>query len=143
MKMYRIGELAKLSRVSPRTIDYYTKLGLIGPEARSDKNYRFYSDETFARLKRIELMKKEKYTLEEIKEKLKQWDKINPDEGVADKLTSIQHHMLQLEKEVKELGPMIDQLKPKQAKHLYNMLTPQSAAVIEALLILLNKGPLL
>ena len=66
-KLYKIGELAKLADVSPRTIDYYTKLSLIEPEKRSDTNYRLYSDETLTRLKRIESMKNEKYTLEEIK----------------------------------------------------------------------------
>ena len=40
-KLYKIGELAKIADVSPRTIDYYTKLSLIEPEKRSDTNYRY------------------------------------------------------------------------------------------------------
>jgi len=142
-KLYRIGELAKLSNISPRTIDYYTQLGLIGPEKRSTKNYRFYSDETLARLKRIETMKREKYSLEEIKSSLDRLDRVGHEDFVADKLTSIQLHLEQLEKEVKELGPLLDQLKPNQAKQAFKLLTPQSAACIEALLLLLGKGPLL
>ena len=140
-KLYKIGELARLSAVSPRTIDYYTKLGLIRPEKRSDSNYRYYSDETLQRLKRIEQMKREKYTLEEIKASLDQWEKVCHNEHMADRLNALQLHLHQLEKEVKEIHPMIEQLKPTQAKNLYKVLTPHGVAVIEALLLLLGKNP--
>lgn len=51
MILYRIGELAKAAHISERTIDYYTKLGLISPESRSTKNYRLYSHETLVRFR--------------------------------------------------------------------------------------------
>ncbi|MBP1963452.1 MerR family transcriptional regulator [Paenibacillus aceris] len=140
-KLYKIGELAKLADVSSRTIDYYTKLNLIEPEKRSDTNYRLYSDETLNRLKRIETMKNEKYTLEEIKANLQQWSKVSPDDNVRDKLTSIQLHLEQLMKEAKELGPIIQQLNPNQLKKLYRILTQPTAACIEALIVLLGKNP--
>jgi len=142
MRLYKIGELARLSEVSPRTIDYYTKLGLIEPESRSETNYRLYSDETLARLKRIEHMKREKYTLEEIKASLSRLNKVSRDEIVTDKLTSLQLLLNQLEKEAKEVGPLLEKLKPSQMKNLHKMLTPPAAACIEALLLLLGKGPL-
>lgn len=141
--LYRVGELAKLTNTSPRTIDYYTQLGLIHPVQRSDNKYRYYNDETISRLKRIESMKKEKYTLDEIKASLDRLDRVSSEVVVADKLTMLQLHMQQLEKEVKELGPLIDQLKPNQAKNLFKLLTPQSVACMEALMFLLDKGPLL
>ncbi|KRF43421.1 MerR family transcriptional regulator [Paenibacillus sp. Soil787] len=140
-KLYKIGELAKLADVSSRTIDYYTKLNLIEPEKRSDTNYRLYSDETLTRLKRIESMKNEKYTLEEIKANLQKWSKVSPDDTVRDKLTSIQLHLDQLMKEAKELGPLIQQLKPNQMKKLSRILTQPTAACIEALIVLLGKNP--
>lgn len=140
-KLYKIGELARLADVSSRTIDYYTKLNLIEPEKRSDTNYRLYSDETLNRLKRIESMKNEKYTLEEIKANLQQWSKVSPDDTVRDKLTSIQLHLEQLMKEAKELGPIIQQLKPNQMKKLYRILTQPTAACIETLIVLLGKNP--
>jgi len=142
-KLYKIGQLSRLANVSTRTIDYYTRLGLIKPEKRSDSNYRYYSDETLARLQRINMLKKEKYTLKEIKEKLQQWEKVNSSEEVTNKFTALQLHLMNLEKEVKEISPMVDQLKPKQAKTLFKMITPRSAALIEALLILLGKNPLM
>ncbi|MBP1989253.1 DNA-binding transcriptional MerR regulator [Paenibacillus eucommiae] len=141
IKLFKIGELARLADISPRTIDYYTKMGLLEPEKRSDTNYRFYSDETLTRLKRIESMKKEKYTLEEIKVSLEQWSKISRDDVVTDKLTSLQLHLEQLAKEAQELGPILEKLKPSQLKKLSKMLTQPTAACIEALLLLLGKGP--
>nr|WP_245583781.1 MerR family transcriptional regulator [Paenibacillus terrigena] len=143
MKMYRISELAREANVSLRTIDYYTKLGLIEPEQRSSSNYRLYSDETLIRLQRINQMKQEKYTLDEIKHSLTEWSKVTREEEVSQRLTSLQMHMAQLEREVKELSPVIEQLKPRQAKNLFKNLTPQSAAVIEALLLLLSKNSIM
>lgn len=60
--LFRIGELAKAAGISERTIDYYTKLGLISPEKRTLKNYRLYSSETLSTLERINQLKQEKYT---------------------------------------------------------------------------------
>jgi MerR family copper efflux transcriptional regulator len=88
-------------------------------------------------------MKKEKYSLEEIKSTFEQWDKVSHDGQVTDKLSALQLHLHQLEKEVKELSPLFDQLRPNQVKQAFKIITPQSAACIEALLILLGKGPLL
>jgi DNA-binding transcriptional MerR regulator len=142
-KLYRIGELSKLAQISPRTIDYYTSLGLIEPAKRSLKNYRLYHFETLQELERIEDLKKDKYTLDEIKEKLDTWRKVTPEAQISLKLTEIQQHLSQLEREVKELEPVIKQLKPKQASRLYTRLMPQTAACIEALMLLMNKSSLM
>lgn len=141
--LYRIGELARLAGISERTIDYYTKLGLITPESRTQKNYRLYSNETSERLVRIIQLKKEKYTLEEIKARLDKWNMIIEEKQVSDKLTYLELHMSQLEKELRELSPLIEQMKPVQARRTLTQLLPQGAACIEALKILLDHGPLL
>ncbi|WP_042162834.1 MerR family transcriptional regulator [Paenibacillus gorillae] len=139
-KLYRIGELAKLANISARTIDFYTSMGLIEPSERSAKNYRLYNDETLLRLERIEKMKKEKYTLDEIKVSLAAWGSVTAEEQVSQKLMDLQQHLSQLEREVKELEPVLKQMKPKQANKLYTRLMPQTAACIEALMLLINKG---
>src|SRR5690606_11927274 len=140
-KLYRIGELAKAADVSERTIDYYTKLGLISPEKRTQTNYRLYSSETLTRLERINQLKQEKYTLEEIREKLDHWPRVSPEEQVTEKLSSLELHMQQLEREVKELEPLISSLQPNQAKRAFANLLPQSLACMEAIRLLLNHGP--
>lgn len=129
--------------MSPRTIDYYTKLGLIEPLKRSKTNYRLYGIETLQQLKRIEWLKQQKYSLTEIKNELLPLMKSASDEVVTDRLTKLQSHMIQLEREAKEIAPILAQMRPKQAKNLLKSLSPQTAACIEALLLLLSKGPMM
>ncbi len=142
-RLYRIGELSRLAGVSPRTIDYYTTLGLLSPAGRSTGNYRLYDDETLRRIRRIEHLKAQKLSLEEIREQFTALDRVSTDEQVSLKLAELQAHLTRLEQEVKELEPVLDQLKPQQAKRLFRAITPPTAACIEALLLLLGKSNLM
>ena len=141
MILYRIGELAKAANTSERTIDYYTKLGLIAPETRTMKNYRLYSHETLVALERINQLKHEKYTLEEIKSMMHKWSEAAPEADVSDKLAELEMQMQRLEREVKALEPMISGLKPNQAKRALSALLPQGVACMEAIRLLLTQGP--
>lgn len=138
-KLYRIGELSKLAGVSSRTIDYYTGLGLLTPVKRSNGNYRLYNIETLDRIRRIEQLKAQKYTLDEIRRHFETLDKVTADEQVSRKLAELQTHLTQIERDVKELEPVLDRLKPGQAKRLFRTITPQTAACVEALLLLMGK----
>jgi len=118
-------------------------MGLLSPVKRSGGNYRLYDDETLDRIRRIEQLKAQKFTLEEIKEKFASLNRVSPDEQVSRKLADLQNHLSLLEREVKELEPVLDQLKPQQAKRLFRAITPQTAACVEALLLLLGKSNLM
>jgi DNA-binding transcriptional MerR regulator len=139
-RFYRIGELSALAGISPRTIDYYTSFGLLSPAKRSSGNYRLYDEDTLSRIRRIELLKRQKYSLEEIRDQFDTLNQIAADKMVTQKLTELQTHLAQLEREVKELEPVLDQLKPRQAKKLFQAITPQTAACVEALVLLLGKS---
>jgi MerR family copper efflux transcriptional regulator len=143
LRLYRIGELSRLAGVSPRTIDYYTGLGLLAPAKRSSGNYRLYDHETLARIRRIEHLKAQKFTLEEIRAQFTALYRVSADEEISRKLAELQSHLTQLEREVKELEPVLDQLKPQQAKRVFRAITPQTAACVEALLLLLGKSNLM
>jgi DNA-binding transcriptional MerR regulator len=67
-KLYRIGEIMRYTSLSRQTIHNYTVLGLITEAERTDGNQRLYAEETFARLARIEELKKSGKTLREIRE---------------------------------------------------------------------------
>lgn len=142
-RLYRIGELSRLSGVSSRTIDYYTGLGLLAPAKRTNGNYRLYDDETLARIRRIEHLKAQKFSLEEIRDQFAALNRVSADEQISRKLEELQSHMTLLEREVKELQPVLEQLKPHQAKRLFRAITPQTAACVEALLLLLGKSNLM
>lgn len=141
MNLYRIGELAKAANISERTIDYYTKLGLISPESRSKKNYRLYGSDALTALERIQHLKREKFTLEEIKDVMGRWKTASNDDLVLGKLAELEIHMQQLEREVKALEPIMNQLRPNQARRAVAALLPQGAACMEAIRILLSQTP--
>lgn len=62
----RIGELAERAGVTPRTIRYYEKLGLLGPSERAGTGFRYYGEAELARLEKIDSLKQLGLSLEEI-----------------------------------------------------------------------------
>lgn len=65
---YSIGEMAKMSGVSIRTLHYYDEIGLLKPAKISDTGYRFYNNDSIEKLQQILLFKELQFPLEEIKE---------------------------------------------------------------------------
>ncbi|MGZ9582949.1 MerR family transcriptional regulator [Paenibacillus marinisediminis] len=140
---FRIGELARESCVSQRTIDYYTSIGLIEPAKRTDTNYRLYHYETLDRLKRITQLKQEKYSLDEIRAYFEQLKHVASESDIANRLTNLQVHLQQVERDARELKPILERMKPKQMQSLIQRIGPQSAACIEVLIALLDKQQML
>ena len=66
---YTIGEFAKLMGVSPRTIDFYTRQGLLHPAQDSPGHgYRHYTEEDKRRLAIIKQLQAQKFSLKEIRQ---------------------------------------------------------------------------
>lgn len=64
---YKIGDIAKLTHLTPRTIRYYEELGLLGKrEVRSSGQARSFGNLDIERLKKIQMLKDLGLTLEEI-----------------------------------------------------------------------------
>lgn len=53
MDRYRIGELAKRTGVSVRTLHHYDRIGLVQPSARSEAGYRLYTADDAVRLQQV------------------------------------------------------------------------------------------
>jgi DNA-binding transcriptional MerR regulator len=64
----RIGELARLGDVSPKTIRYYESIGLLSEPARTPSGYRDYDGSYADRLTFIRTAKRLGITLDEVKE---------------------------------------------------------------------------
>ncbi len=73
LELIKIGELAKLAKVLPSTIHYYTKEGLLNFAAETPGGYRLYDKtKTLKRIRIIQdLQSKNRLTINEIKKKLK------------------------------------------------------------------------
>ncbi len=68
---YTIGEFSKLTGLSPRTIDFYTRQGLLHPEQNSrGHGYRRYSEEDRRRVGLIKQLQARKFSLGEIRKAL-------------------------------------------------------------------------
>ena len=85
---YTVGEVARLSRVSVRTLHHYDRLGLLTPGGRTAAGYRLYSDADLRRLRQILFYRELEFGLDEIAEIL-----ADPDAGTDDHLRR-QHRLL-------------------------------------------------
>jgi len=67
-QLMRIGDLAELAGVTQRTVRYYESLGLLAPGKREGHGHHYYTEETLARLRKIDQLKRLGLSLEEIGE---------------------------------------------------------------------------
>ena len=68
---YTIGEFARLLAVSPRTIDFYTRQGLLHPaQPARGHGYRRYTQEDRRRVSLIKQLQANKFSLQEIRQVL-------------------------------------------------------------------------
>ena len=52
-RRFRIGDLAKLTSTTPRTIRYYEEIGLLAGEEREPGAHRTYGEEDLERLREL------------------------------------------------------------------------------------------
>src|SRR5712672_3279585 len=64
----RIGELTERAEVTPRTVRYYESIGLLPPGEREGHSQYYYTEETLARLQKIDQLKKLGLSLDEIRD---------------------------------------------------------------------------
>jgi MerR family transcriptional regulator, thiopeptide resistance regulator len=68
----KVGDLAKQTGVSVRTLHYYDEIGLLSPSHRTEAGYRLYDEQDIVRLQQIVSLRQIGFSLEEIRECLKQ-----------------------------------------------------------------------
>src|SRR5258708_19659257 len=64
----RIGDLTERAEVTPRTVRYYESIGLLPPGEREGHGQHYYTEETLARLQKIDQLKKLGLSLDEIRD---------------------------------------------------------------------------
>lgn len=77
-KFYKIGEIAKMYKISTRTIRYYEEVELLKKEEKEGTKYRYYNLEQLQKLEIILILRKLNFSIKEIKEifEEKRMDKI-------------------------------------------------------------------
>lgn len=66
-RSWKVGELAKLTGVTIRTLRYYDQIGLFSPSGYSESGHRLYTEADIARLQQILAWKELGLSLEELK----------------------------------------------------------------------------
>lgn len=66
-ELYRVGEVARLARVTVRTLHHYDAIGLLTPSERSPSGYRLYSEDDLLRLQQIHISRALGLSLEAIR----------------------------------------------------------------------------
>lgn len=126
----KIGELAKRTGVTKRTIDYYTKLDLLKVE-RSSSNYRYYSSDMIQLIEEIELKKSQGMSLEEIKKSM------NLAYAEDIDLHELRLRIQLLEKDVSLLVQQLDQTNEGNKQLIKKKISTESVALMQALLLLI------
>jgi len=66
-QLWKVGELAKLTGLTIRTLRFYDQIGLFSPSAHSDSGHRLYNEADLSRLQQILSLKELGLSLEETK----------------------------------------------------------------------------
>jgi DNA-binding transcriptional MerR regulator len=115
---YTVGELARLSQVSVRTLHHYDAIGLLVPGARNAAGYRLYSAADLRRLRQILFYRQLDFGLGEIAELL-----ADPDASVEDHLRR-QHRLLR-ERQARHQALLSAIEKEMEARQMGIALTPE------------------
>ena len=93
VKIYKIGEFAKLTGVTERTLRYYDRQGLLKPSVRNSQGHRFYLEQDLFRLQKIITLKYLGFTLDEITNYIEV-----PEDNLQESL-NVQYELLKLKRQ--------------------------------------------
>ncbi len=122
--MLKVGQLARHTGLTVRTLHHYDSIGLLSPSARSDAGYRLYSRDDVARLQQIQALRQLGMPLADIGTCLAN-NRISP-------LTIIDRQLAALDRQIDEAARMRTQL-VRMRQHLRDGETPELASWLTTL----------
>lgn len=99
---WKVGELAKLTGLTIRTLRYYDQIGLYSPSEYSKRGYRLYNESDLLRLQQILALKELGLSLEEVKSVVDNND-YNPKEVISLQINRLKENISKQQKLLKEL----------------------------------------
>src|SRR5699024_3739030 len=103
--MHSIGEVAKMTKVSVRTLQYYDEIGLLKPTQKTEGGNRLYGKNEIVKLQQIMALKFMGYPLESIKKMLGTMDQ-TWEESLQQQLRFVQkeqERLKQIEKAIRAI----------------------------------------
>jgi MerR family copper efflux transcriptional regulator len=109
---YTIGEFSRLLGLSPRTIDFYTRQGLLHPEQSGDGHgYRHYTAGDRRRVSLIKQLQARKFSLQEIRQALEPGglkNTVSPAQGMEQVALELERLQASIE-EIRSSASVLDQ----------------------------------
>src|SRR5690606_16330808 len=102
---WKVGELARRTGLTVRTLHHYDRIGLLRPSARSSAGYRLYGERDVARLQQIRSLRQLGFTLEQIRGMLDHRGR-----GGISPLRVIELHLARLREQVRAQQLLCDRL---------------------------------
>ncbi|MDQ0877521.1 DNA-binding transcriptional MerR regulator [Paenibacillus sp. V4I3] len=99
---WKVGEIAKLTGLTIRTLRFYDQIGLFSPSDQTDSGHRLYTESDISRLHQILSLKELGLALEEIKSLLAQ-EHCSPIEIVSIQIASLKDKIKIQQKLLEEL----------------------------------------
>lgn len=112
--VYKIGELATLSKVPVETIRYYEKEALIEAPERAENNYRIYRDRHLKRLLLIRNCRAFDMSLDEVRQIISATE--TGDDSCLPINEIIQDHLFHIDQRIQELTALKKELSNIQAR---------------------------
>lgn len=105
-KTYGIGQFAKLTGVTERTLRYYDRQGLLTPSARNEHGHRFYREQDLFQLQKIITLKYLNFSLEEIAEYLRK-----PEVNIQETLLTQYELLKQKQDQINQVLSALDRMR--------------------------------
>lgn len=104
-KYLQIGELAKKSKVTPRTIKHYEDKGIIQPYKKTPGGFRLYDNNKIKSLERIKNLQRAGLSLKEVKEieEINKLVEIGSDKKIFNNITQLDEKLQYLEKQLNNI----------------------------------------
>jgi len=106
--MMTVAKLAQQTRVSPDTIRYYVRVGLLTPGRRKENNYQLFDSQDANRLKFIHDAKQLGFSLKEIRQIIEQSDSGNSPCPIVRDI--IQNRIIENRRKLDELHALQDRM---------------------------------
>ncbi|MCD1260963.1 MerR family transcriptional regulator [Paenibacillus athensensis] len=107
MKPYwKVGDIAKLTGLTIRTLHFYDQIGLFSPSGQSDSGHRLYHESDLPRLHQILSLKELGLSLEEVKAVL-DGGQISPLDVMYMQMDRIKQHIRQQQTLLEQLGHVV------------------------------------
>ena len=104
-----IGELGRVTRTKVVTLRYYERIGILPEPARTEGNYRIYSQEHMRRLSFIRRCRDLGFTLSQVRELLRLSSQENQACSEVDRITA--QHLTEIEQKIADLTRLAGELR--------------------------------